>query len=291
MSDKDISNKDDNKFSFIEIMINKAFELGSSAAGYLYPKLLRLLGARPINSDSNSNLSMYNSIVSNEEPNVITKSIATFLEMINGVIGNSLVNESLEQATQNTKNKISNLIEIINAKLNDPAFKFRFKLFLKNISEYCVIVLRAMDNPIDDAIDKLSETSLKLAKEMVASGAKVTTSALAAIPGIGVIFDLIRMMTDISEGATSIVDAGSSFTTTFSKIITETSKNVDKELSKNIPLMQGGAKKMLMKNKREKINTEKRIFNSISDFFNPMKSIKNIKKRQSRKTKKNYKKL
>ena len=290
MSDKDISNKDDNKFSFIEIMINKAFELGSSAAGYLYPKLLRLIGALPINIDSNSNLSMYNSIVSNEEPNIITKSIATFLEMINGVIGNSLVNESLEQATQNTKNKISNLIEIINAKLNDPAFKFRFKLFLKNISEYCVIVLKAMDNPIDDAIDKLSETSLKLAKEMVASGAKVTTSALAAIPGIGVIFDLIRMMTDISEGATSIVDAGSSFTKTFSEIITQTSKNVDKELAK-IPPMQGGAKKMLMKNKREKINTEKRIFNSISDFFNPMKSIKNIKKRQSRKTKKNYKKL
>ena len=75
MSDKDISNKDDNKFSFIEIMINKAFELGSSAAGYLYPKLLRLIGALPINIDSNSNLSMYNSIVSNEEPNIITKSI------------------------------------------------------------------------------------------------------------------------------------------------------------------------------------------------------------------------
>jgi hypothetical protein len=87
-----------------------------------------------------------------------------------------------------------------------------------------------MDEPVNKAMDNLNEAGTKATSGAVAGLIKVSTDAMAAVPGAGAIVEVGKMLNDGSKAVGDIVDAASNATETLSKIVTETSENIDKGL-------------------------------------------------------------
>jgi methyl-accepting chemotaxis protein len=121
-----------------------------------------------------------------------------------------------------------NYLSDFNERIDNPVFKKQVNETLNNMSDYAELGLKAMDKPIDDAIDKLNESGTKAASGTISSVIKVGTDAMAAIPGLGAIIELGKIANDASKGISSVVDASSQAAETVDDFLTETNENITK---------------------------------------------------------------
>jgi len=221
-------NNEEKRIGVIDSIENKTNNMVSNVSKYLYDKGLRLLGAEPIKKSTEIDTNIDN--VYNKTSEIINKSGATAIEGLNNILESELVNETVTTAAENTKEITEDLMKTFNSKFEDPEYKEELSKTLDNISDVAEISLKALDKPIDTAVDKINESAVKATSAIASGAVRVGTDVMAAIPGIGSIVEMGKIMNDTSKAASSVVEAGTEATEAVSDLVIQTNDNLTEEL-------------------------------------------------------------
>lgn len=301
-----------------DILGEKMGNYAGNAFDYVKSKGLRLAGVQPIQTDENRSMNPTKDIDANINKvsdaasglvtgaknigsnilNVFDKGSATVVEKFNNVIGSKLVEESVTDAAMKTAAIGEKLLKNINDKISTPALKEETKKVLENAADYTEIAVEAMDEPINKAVDELNKAGTTAASGIASGVVKVGTDALAAVPGIGAVIEVGKMANDASAAAGDVVKAASDASSTISKVVEETSKNIEqglekkeleeKDLEKNSLVevtpndsnnLKGGMKHFKEINKGG-MKIYNRVNNSINQFENPLVTSSGSKTRR-----------
>lgn len=225
--------------------------------------------------------------------NVFNKGSAAVIGNINDVLESPQVEASVSEAASETAEIGEKLLENFNEKLSTPELKEEAKEALENAADYAEIAVEALDKPLNKAIDQLNADGTKAASGIATGVIKVGTDAMAAVPGIGAVIELGKMANDASAAAGDVVEAASHATSTVSKVVEDTTKNIEegvnkleeeKNISENVgqnvgqnmsvnESMKGGMSKLKEINK-DGLKIYNRVNNSINAFENPLQTNK-----------------
>jgi hypothetical protein len=254
--------KEDKKDSrgIYDIISEKISQFTNNTAKYAEEKGLKLFGLKKINSPDELSSQSDDKIsnVASNVVNVFDKGSAAVVENINDVLKSSKVSETLNAATEETAEIGKKLLDNFNEKLNSPELKKETKEALNNVADYAEIAVKSLDKPINEAVDKLNEAGSKAASGAISGLIKVSTDAMAAVPGVGAIVELGKMANDASAAAGDIVEAASQATTSVSNIIEKSSKNIEEGVDQ------------LKERKKEALQIANRTNKSIDTFENPL---------------------
>jgi vacuolar-type H+-ATPase subunit H len=212
-----------------------------------------------------SNLKSNVESIGDDIVNVVNKTSGSVIENVNEVLGSPELNIGIADALENTKDIIQDNMNIINDITNDPKFEKTAEKTLDNVAKYSEIAVKALDEPLNNAIDELNEAGSKAASGVVTSGVNILKDAASAVPFAGSLVAAGNIVNDVSKATSSIVEAGSTAATTLSELVKETSENIDESLEE------------LNEKKNEATNIVNRTSKSIEDFttptINPVSSI------------------
>ena len=263
------------------------------ATNYIKDKSLKLVGLQPIHKEAETQI--YNSTKEIRETDnsasgllseaneigadivkVFDKGTAAVIGNINDVLQSPKIEASISEAAKETAEIGEKLLDKFNEKLNTPELKEQTTEALKNVSEYSEIVIDSMNEPINKAVEQLNEAGTKAASGAISGLVKVSTDALAAVPGVGAIIELGKIANDASAAVGDVAEAASDATTTISKIIEETSNNIDEELNK------------LDEKKRQAKQIANRTNRTIETFENPISKVNTYGGTRAHKTKRKF---
>ena len=280
-SDSDSEDKPEGVF---DIIGDKATDFAKDTGKFVADKTLRLLGLQRINensvqqdnkiADAASGLASNVQSIGNDVVKVFDKGSAAIIGNINDVLESPKVEKSVTEAAEETVKAGTKLLNIFNENLNNPEFKEQTKVALDNVADYADITVKALNEPLDKAIDEFSEAGNKAAAGVAAGLIKVGTDAMGAIPGYGAIIDVGKMINDSTRAASSVVESASDAAETASELFLKTTKGIEKGM------------KELQEKKNEAMNIANRTSNSINQFQNPSLELsKNLKKSSDKITK------
>lgn len=277
----------DESKGIFDIIGDKLSGYSGKAFNYVKDKGLRLAGLQPIKQPEVNNstqevdqkiseISDAASGVVSDIKNVADKGSAAIISNINEVLGSSDVNKTVTEAVHETAEIGEKLLENFNEAVSSPEIKEEAKIALDNAADYADIAVEAFDEPINKAMDSLNEAGTKAASGAISGLIKVGTDALAAVPGAGAIIELGKIANDTSAAVGDVVEAASDATSTISKVVEETSKNIDNGLDK----LEEKKASMNSFNKlsTDGLNVTNRVNKSINQFENPVKSVPSILK-------------
>ena len=244
----DINDSTDKSKDILDVIGDKLSFYSKDVVKYVTDKGLRLVGLQHIkHPDETNNSTREDSPKKNETEemasgmesgivtdikNVFDKGSAAVIENINDVLKNPEVGASLNEAARETAEVGVNLLENFNKTLSTPELKEQTKKGFETAAQYADIVVKAMDKPINDAVDELNEAGTKAASGVVTGTIKVGSNAMSAVPGLGAIISLGKIANDSSAAIGNVVEAASNASSTISKVVEETSKNIDTGLDK-----------------------------------------------------------
>jgi hypothetical protein len=273
-------NTKEEREGILDMAGNKTEDAVTNAAKYVSDKSLRLFGLEPIKetntdtdieqkettaiNDTVNQISDATNNVVNDFTNVADKTSASLISNVNEVLNSPQVDETVKQAANDTAEISKQLLENFNESFNDPELKEEAKIAFENASDIATIGLKAMDKPIDEAIDKLNNAGTKAASGAISGLIKVGTDAMAAIPGVGAIIEVGKILNDGSKAVSAVVEAGTDATEATSDFVIDSIDNYKK----------------VMNDFKEKKSESEKIMNrtnlSIQNFENPT-NINNIK--------------
>jgi vacuolar-type H+-ATPase subunit H len=271
------------KESIFKVVGDKLAEKAEPAFKYVKEKGLRLLGLQPIKNEESiqpettSNIdnkmnelgNATSEFVSNAKEigadavKVADAGTAAVIANINDVLKNPEVGKSVIETAKETAAIGEKILENFNDNLSTPKMKEEAKQALDNAADYAEIFVKAMDEPIDGAIDELNKAGTKVASAAASGGIKVFTDALGAVPGVGAIIDIGKMANDTGKALSEISEAASEAAGTVSKVTKEISENVDQGLD------------TLDEQKKEAAKIANRTTQSINQFQNPLNTAQN----------------
>lgn len=192
--------------------------------------------------------------------NLVDKTGATIINNVNEVLESDSAKETTLQAAQNTAQFIKERAQQFNESFNKPEVKAEIKESIKNLGEIASIVIEEGREPLNKAVDVAAEATQKASSAAVSGAVRVGTSALSAVPYLGAVISLGKMINDGSKAASSMVEAGSEAAEAASDAFIQTKENVENKLKD-------------LEEKKEMANKiSSRTTNSIKDFENPITS-------------------
>lgn len=206
------------------ILGDKISSFASSAFKYIEEKGLRAAGLEKIH-DSETEANPVEDGV-NKAAGVVSDAINN----VNNVLKSPEVQETVTAAAQDLTETGTKLLNNFNQVASTPAFKKAVEIAADNASDYTKIVVDAMDEPVNKAMDQLNEAGTKATAGISAGIIKVGTDAMAAVPGAGAVVEVGKMLNDGSKAIGDVVEAASDASETLSKAVTEISGNIDKGL-------------------------------------------------------------
>ena len=224
-------------------VIDKAQDIGLNAMG-----LEKIVQPNEMNNSSNIG-------------NVVDKTSSVVLNNVNEVLASKEVSESVKKAGEETAAITGKLAETFNDAMDDPVVKAEVKEAIENAGEVGTIVAKAAEEPVKEATRVSVEAGTKALGAASAGVIKVGTDMLAAIPGVGGIIEVGKMINDGSKAASAVVEAGSDAVETVSDAFMETSEKVKEGL------------KELEDKKKMVQQISNRTNKSISQFENPLQSV------------------
>ena len=270
--------KPDKNETIAGVVGNELTNYVGPAATYLKDKGLRLLQLQPINKDditkANANVDSKineigdttSSLMSNaknigmDAMNIFDKGTGAIIANINDVLKNPRVNQGIKDAAKETATIGIELLKNFNENVSTPEFKEQTKQTMQNVAEISDVVIKKMDKPIDEAIDKLSESGNKIASAAAVGAVNAATDAAGAVPGLGAVIELPKLATDLANSASKITGAVSEASNTFKKVFDETSKNINEGILE------------LKKRQKEGLQIANRTKQSINKFQAPLQT-------------------
>jgi hypothetical protein len=290
----------------MDVIGDKLSGYSSKAFNYVKDKSLRLAGLIPIKpsepepeqntttqevdqkiseiSDAASGLVSGAKEIGSDVVNVFDKGSAAVIGNINDVLESPEVGESLNEAASETADIGEKLMENFNESLSTPELKEETKIALDNVADYADIAVESMDEPINKAVDELNEAGTKAASGAVSGAIKVGTDAMAAVPYLGGIIELGKIINDGSRAIGDVATAASDATSTVSKVVEETSKNINEGLDKLEEKREGLSDSLtpdinlkpeatLKQLNKDGLNVSNRVDKSINQFENPVSTV------------------
>jgi hypothetical protein len=299
-SESNSDNESDN--GVVDIVADKVGDFASDTGEFVANKTLRLFGLETIknakkeddedkktnnnsntddkNRDNNSNtitgklgnvasdvLGSATSVfqgIGSDITDVANQTAADAIGNVNEVLGSPQLNKSVSETVANTSVIAENILEDFNDALNTPEMKEQTAEALDNIGDYTEIAVKALEKPLDKAIDELNEAGTKATSGAISGAIKVSTDAVAAVPYLGAVVELGKIVNDASKAIGSVVEAGSESIETVSNLYIETEKGINKGI------------KELENKKREAEDIMSRTENSIQKFTKPINNISSI---------------
>jgi hypothetical protein len=266
-------NRRKNRSGIFGIIGEKISGVGENAMGYVTNKGARFLGYKPIEESDNvaKEDEPSTELPSIPLPDVLGQATTIVLDNVNEVLKSPEMVKNIERAAEETKEITEDLVEKINEKFDDPEFEKKIADATENLADVANIVIDSADEPINKVIDKTGESFYKLGSVAATNTVKIASDVLATLPGIGVIFDLGRLVNDGSKAVVAVSEAGSDFIQATSDVVGETSKKLSDSFKEK---------------KKEKEEVENRIANSSNEFNMPMQSDVQQQKGGNKKTRK-----
>lgn len=258
----------------IDIVENKISDAASSVASTIGNAGLRIVGLERVNKaeeeekekiteniDNNiEKLGDAASGVISDVGNIVDKTGAAIIENVNEVLGSDIVKETTEQAAENTADIVKEGAETFNEALNDPEVKAEVEEAIENAGEVGEVVVKAAEKPFNAAVDVAAESVSKASGAALSGIIKVGTDAMAAVPYIGSIIEVGKMLNDGTKAASAVVEAGSEAVEAGSDMFIATKENIEKGLE------------VLEEKKKMAEEISNRTDKSIKDFENPINS-------------------
>lgn len=191
---------------------------------------LEILGLERIDkSKENQNQNKVPGVLSKVK-DVSNKASIAVIDNINKFLESETVSKSVKDAGKVTANITKKLADKFNAAMDDPEIKAKVKEAIVNAGEIGEVIAEASEEPIKK-FAKVSGKAATTAFGAASSGAiKVGTDILAALPGVGAIFDIGKMFNDSTKAFGTIVKASTEVIETASDAFTDTSEEVKKRL-------------------------------------------------------------
>jgi hypothetical protein len=261
---EDKSEEKSGRTGIMDYLGDKMGDYASDTTSYLTNKSLRLVGLKPIDADEKKadqkemdKASKSVSDMTSDISDSVNDSSASLIGDMNDVLKAPLLNDTVTQAADDTKEITGDIMESVNDTFDDPKFKKELTKTMKNTAEMATIGLRAMDKPIDEAIDKVNEATGKALGGLAGTGIKVATDMMAAVPYVGAVIEMGKIVNDTSKGISAVVEAGSEVAETSSDLVTNSIENFKDEYKKAEDLKSSI-------NEKGKITD--RVNDSINDF-------------------------
>ena len=278
-----VANPATDKESIFKVVGDKLAEKVKPAVEYVKEKGLRLLGLQTIKNpdivptETTTNIDNKMNELSNTTSGFVSdakaigadavkiadKGTAAIIANINDVLQNPEVGKSVIETAKETAAIGEKLLENFNDNLSTPKMTEEAKQALDNAADYAEIFVKAMDEPIDGAIDELNKAGTKVASAAASGAIKVGTDALGAVPFYGAIIDLGKIANDSGKALSEISEAASEAAETVSKVTKEISENVDEGLD------------TLDEQKKAAAKIANRTNESINQFQNPLNTAQN----------------
>jgi hypothetical protein len=224
---------------------------------------LKLLGLQLIKNNEiinidTSGISLDSSILEKGKniSSIADKSVSQSLDNINNYLKSSIVESNTKRTAEETAIILKNLLKLFNDTLDNPELKEELKEALQNAGEVGIIFVKAMEEPFDEFISIVSK-SIEKSSSAIGSGAiKIGTDMMAAVPGVGSIIEIGKILNDSSKAASSVVEANGEIIEGMSDFIIKTKENFEK---------------VLKEYEEKKNNTIENINSSINEFNNTNK--------------------
>jgi len=272
--------RQDERQGVFDIIGNKISNVASSAATTVGDLGLRFVGLERIEKADeedkppekvDENLEKVNegiekivdaaSGIVNTVENVADKTGAVILDNVNEVLGSDAVNETTEQVAKNTAEIVQENLEVFNDALNNPEVKAEVEEAIEHIGDVGAVVVEASEKPIEKVVDVASNALVKATGATLAGIIKIGTDVAAAVPGVGAVIEVGKMLNDGSKAASAVVEAGSEVVEVASDAFIETKEGIEKGLD------------LLEENKKTAEEISNRTTKSIDDFENPVSTI------------------
>jgi hypothetical protein len=237
---------------------NKLSEATSTVTNFAIDTGLKMIGLKRIKSEP-TEINEEPRIVSNVE-NTVDKAGSTVLGNVNEVLHSDSVQKTTEQAAKDTAEIIKLSAKKFNEALDHPEVKSEIKQAINNAGEFGSVIVEAGKKPFNDAVDIAAEASQKATSAALSGAVKVGTDVLAAVPFLGAIVDLGKMVNDGSRAASAVTEASSEAIEATADAFIETKKNIETKL------------KELEEKKRISQQISNRTTNSIKEFEAPIAS-------------------
>ena len=251
--------KNTNSKGIFTLIGDKLSNYTGKITNYIKDKGLRLAGLEPIKKENDMPSVEVDQKV-NEIGSAASGLVASVIGNVNKVLGSPQLQDSLNNTASETAEIGTNLLENVNEKLSTPQFKEAATKVIDNVADYTNIIVKAIDEPLNNSIDTLNKAGTKAMSGIASGVIKVGTDALAAVPGAGAVIELGKMANDASAAAGDVVEATSDATTAVANIVKETTENMQEGIDD-------------LKNKElEAKQIGGRINKSINLFENPLKS-------------------
>ncbi len=267
--------------------------LATGAVGYVADKGLRLAGLQKIDNDKTSQVNAETAKIDNQlntageaasgllsdakeiagsavdaakgiadsAVDAANKVAAAGVEQVNDVLESPIVENSVSEAAAETADIVEKSLDTFNEKLSDPKIKEEAMEALNNVADYAEIGVKALDKPLNAAIDELNEAGTKAASGLGAGIVKVGTDMMAAVPGLGAVIELGKIANDASAAVGNVVEAASDASSTAAELVATTSDN-----------LKDGVKELEEK-KREALKISNRTNESINKFLPPAEPV------------------
>jgi len=261
---------DEKREGVFDMLGDKISGVASSAATKVADATLKMAGlerikksadeqqaAEKVNEDIEKMSNAASSTITDAQ-NMVDETGANVLEGVNEVLGSDTVKQTTKQAAEDTAEIVKDSAEAFNKALDDPVVKAEVKEAIENAGEVGEVVVKAAEKPFNEIVDVVAESIPKATGAALSGMIKVGTDAMAAIPGVGGIIELGKMINDSSKAASAVVEAGSEAVEVASDAFIETKENVEKGL------------KDLEEKKKMVEQISNRTTKSINEFENPI---------------------
>ena len=249
--------REENPPGIFNIIGDKLADYSGDVTGYIADKGLRLIGLQRIKSDQENEeanttkavddkIGQISDVASNavsgitsqvtsigsDVVNVVNKGSAALIGQVNDVLESPVVYNSVTEAATRTAKDATNLLNKFNEAANTPELKAATEVALDNAADYTNIAVKAMDEPINNAIDTLNQAGTEAASGVGSGLIKVATDMAGAIPGVGAIIDAGKALNDGSAAVGKVVEATSKSVEAIADVAEQTSENFKEGIDK-----------------------------------------------------------
>jgi len=239
------------------VVVDEVEDIGLNALGLERINKSNQESTQKVDENINKISDSASSVVS-DVGNVVNKTSAAVIDNVNEVLGSEAVSESVQEAANETAEITGKLAEKFNDAMNNPEVKEEVVKAIDHAADIGTVVIKSSEKPLQEAAKVGVEAGTKALGAASAGIVKVGTDLAAAVPGLGAVIEIGKILNDGSKAASAVVEAGSEAVETASDAFIETTENVKQGL------------KELDEKKKMVQQISNRTTKSINDFENPL---------------------
>lgn len=229
-------------------LVNKVEDLG-----------LNTLGLEKKGTSDTMNVNNIGANVVSDISHKMNETSANMLNDVNEVLASDEVNQSVQEAAKTTAQLSSKLAEYFNDAMNDPVVKEQLEEAIEHAGELGDVIVKSSEEPLKEAVKIGVEAGTDALGAASAGVIKVGTDMMAAVPGLGAVIEMGKILNDGSKAVSAVAEASSKAISAASDAFSITSENMKKGL------------KELEEQKKMAQQITNRTNRSINHFESPLK--------------------